>query len=256
MTNIILIAFNTIKEIQRHKLFYVLTAGVVFMIVGGFLLGPLSLSEQVRLSINFSLTTSHIGLVMFVIYFSSNLISREIEHKTIINLFVKPISRLQFIIGKFFGMLIIILIAVILLTGVIAVIHWFYDRPVQGILFVAMWGVYLETLILMSSAFFLSSFASSFFIFVCSFFVFIIGHSVNGAIFLMEKGAVTGLLKHIVSFTVSLFPNLERLNWRSHVLYQDSVLLSELLSVSAYSFLWIVLLLVLTSIFFERRSLA
>ena len=257
MTQIILISLNTVKEIRRHKLFYALSVAVIFMIGGGFLLGPLSLMEQVRLSINFSLTTCHIGLMMATIYFSSNLLSQEIERKTIISLFVRPISRLQFIFGKFLGMLIIVLVATVLLTGVMIVIHWIYDRSlVWGVLFIAMWGMFLEALILMSVAFFFSSFSSSFFVFVCSFLVFIIGHAVNQALFLANKGAITGVFKQILPFIIKIFPDLEVLNWRSHVLYQDSITVTEWLGSTGYSFLWIVMLLILTGFLFERRSIA
>lgn len=257
MTKIILISINTVKEIKRHKLFYALTAAVFFMIGGGFLLGPLSLMEQVRLSINLSLTTCHIGLMMATLYFSSHLLSQEIERKTIVTLFVRPISRLQFIFGKFFGMLIIILIATVLLTGVMAVVHLIYGRsPVQGILFIAMWGMFLEALILVSVAFFFSSFSSSFFVFVCSFLIFVIGHAVNQAMFLASKGAVTGILKQMLPFIIKAFPDLEILNWRSHVLYQDSIPVKEWISASGYSLLWIVMLLILTGFLFERRTIA
>ena len=257
MKNIILISLNTFKEIKRQRLFYALTAAVVFMITGGALLGDLSLTEQVRLSINFALTTCHIGLMLATIYFSSHLLSQEIERKTIITLFVRPISRLQFILGKFLGMLMIVLIATVLLTGIMVVIHGFYGRPFfQGILFVAMWGMFLEALVLISVAFFFSSFSSSFFVFVCSFMIFIVGHAVNQAVFLANKGAVEGFFKQVLPFIIKVFPDLEILNWRSHVLYQDSIAAKEWLGASGYSFLWIIMLLILTSYLFERRTIA
>ena len=89
MKNIFLIALNTVKEIKRHKILYALGAVVAFIIVAGVILGPLSLSEQTRLSINFAFTACHIGLVLISVYFASTLISHEIEKKTAITLFCK-----------------------------------------------------------------------------------------------------------------------------------------------------------------------
>ena len=255
MKNTFLMAINTIKEIRRHKIFYALAAVVVFIVVAGMLLGPLSLSEQTRLSINFSFTASHIGIILIAIYFGSTLISHEIERKTIIPLFTKPISRMQFIIGKFLGLSFILLLAVLFLTLFVLIMYIFYQQPIGGILFMALWGIYLEALILLALAFFFSSFTSSFLVLVYSVLVFIIGHSANSIIFLLGKGESDSFFKLLISIVTRVFPNFEKLNWRAQALYQDSLVVGELLSSSVYSFSWIIFLLIVTSLLFKRKQI-
>ena len=256
MKNIFLIALNTVKEIKRHRILYALGAVIVFILLAGLILGPLSLNEQKRLSINFAFTACHIGLVLISIYFASTLIAHEIEKKTIITLFVKPISRLQFIVGKFFGLSFILLVSVIFLTVFVLTVHFTYGHSVGPILFIAMWGIFLEALILLVVAFFFSSFTSSFLVLVYSVLIFIIGHSANGITFFLNKGQGDTVFKLVVSAVTRFLPNFEKLNWRAHALYHDSLVGGELFFSSIYSFSWLVFLLIFTGVLFERKQIA
>jgi ABC-type transport system involved in multi-copper enzyme maturation permease subunit len=256
MKTIFLIAVNTVKEIKRHKILYALGAVVIFIMLAGLVLGPLSLSEQQRLSINFAFTACHIGLILISIYFASTLISHEVEKKTAITLFVKPISRLQFIVGKFFGLSFILLMALCFLTVFVLIVHFIYGHSITSILFIAMWGIFLEALILLTVAFFFSSVTSSFLVLVYSFLIFIIGHSASGIIFFVNKGGGDYFVKIIVSIATYLLPNFEKVNWRAHALYHDSLVGGELLFSSLYSVSWIICLLIITSVLFERKQIA
>ena len=256
MKNVFFIALNTVKEIKRHKILYALGAVVIFIILAGLVLGPLSLSEQKRLSINFAFTACHIGLILISVYFASTLISHEVEKKTAITLFVKPISRLQFVIGKFFGLGLILLMAVCFLTLFVLIVHFIYEHSIGSILFIAMWGIFLEALILLTVAFFFSSFTSSFLVLVYSVLMFIIGHTASGIIFFLNKGEGDYFFKAVVSTVTRVLPNFEKVNWRAHALYHDSLVEGELLFSSLYSVSWIIFLLVITSILFERKQIA
>ena len=254
MKNIFLIALNTVKEIQQNRILYALVAVVFFIIVSGLILGPLSLNEQKRLSINFAFTGSHIGLILIAVYFASTLISHEIEKRTIITLFVKPLSRTQFVIGKFLGLSFILLLMLICLTAFMLFVHLIHGHPVTVILFIALWGILLEALILLALAFFFSSFTSSFLVLVYSILTFIIGHSANGIAFFLSSRKDSVVSQSLVSAINYILPNFEKLNWRSHALYQDTLIPGDLLFSSVYATLWIILLLAVTTLIFERKQ--
>ncbi len=256
MKHIFLIALNTVKEIQRHKILYALVAVIFFIVMAGLILGPLSLSEQKRLSINFAFTGAHIGLILIAVYFASTLIAHEIEKKTIITLFVKPLSRTQFIIGKFLGLSFILLLMLILLACFMLFVHLIHGHSIGLILFIALWGIFLEALILLALAFFFSSFTSSFLVLVYSILIFIIGHSADGIAFFLNSGKDSSVFQFIFSGIVRILPNFEKLNWRAHALYQDSLIKEELLLSSLYAFSWIIFLLIITAILFERKQIA
>ena len=254
MKIIFLIALNTVKEIRRHRVLYALGVVVFFILSAGIILGPLSLSEQARLSINFTFVACHLSLLLMAVYFGSMLISHEIEKKTIIPLFVKPLDRFQFILGKFAGLAFVLWLTTLFLTLLVGVVHFIYSHPIGPILFIAMWGCFLESLILLTVAFLFSSFAGSFLVLVYSFFIFIIGHSANGIIFFLDKIQDEGFTKHLVSVVIWGLPNFEKLNWRVQALYQNSIAPGELIFSSLYACSWVTFLLIITGMLFQRKQ--
>ena len=256
MKNIFLIAINTFKEISRHKILYALGAFVVFMMGSSLVLGSLSLSEKTRLSINFSFTACHIGLIFVSVYFASALLSREMEKKTVLTLFVKPVSRTQFIIGKFLSLACVLFLIVLFLTLFVVSVYFIYGRPLHFVVFAAMWGIFLEALMLLTLAFFFSVFSSSFLVLVYSVLMFIIGHSAAGIVFFVQQqGEGDVFSKWVVTGAVRAFPNFEKLNWRAEALYKLPLKEGELLFSSLYAVSWIIFLLMVTSILFERKNL-
>ena len=255
MKNIWLISLNTVKEIQRHNVFYALGGGVLLLIGAGLILAPLSLAEQTRLSINFSLTACHIGLMIVAVYFASTLVSHEIEKKTIITIFVKPLSKMQFILGKFLGLAVTLGLLVLCLSLFLVLVYLFFKQPVGAVLFIALWGIFLEALILSAVAFLFSSITSSFLVLIYSVFVFIIGHAANGIVFFLKQSQ-GNIFKPITKVIVRIMPNFEKLNWRPYALYQDDLPLIELVSASLYSFAWIAFLLTLAGWLFRRKKIA
>ena len=256
MKNIFLIACNTVKEIRRNKLLYalLLTAGVIM--VGGLILGPLSLSEQTRLSVNFAFTACHIGLVAVAMYFASALLFREREKKTLLALFSKPVRRTQFVLGKFLGLSFILCAVLIFLLSFVCLIHIIHGQAITAILFTALWGIFLEALVLSAVAFCFSCFASSaFLVLVYSVLIFVIGHSASGIFFFLNRNEGLGVFKLVVSVAVRILPDLEKLNWRSYALYQTALEREELIFTSLYGFSWIIFLLIVTAFLFERKQI-
>ena len=255
MKNVWLISLNTLKEIRRHKIFYAFGGMVLLLIGGGLILAPLSVDEQTRLSINFSITACHIGLMILAVYFASTLISHEIEKKTIITVFVKPLSRMQFVLGKFLGLAFILGMMVLFLSLFLVLVYLFFEQPVEMVLFIALWGILLEALILSAVAFLFSSITSSFLVLVYSVFVFIIGHATNGIVFFLQQ-AKGNIFKPITKVVVRIMPNFEKLNWRSHALYQDELSMVEVFYASVYGLAWITFLLILAAWLFKRKRIA
>ena len=247
-----LIAKHTVKEIRRQKIFYTLIALAIFVMAGGMVLGPLSLNEQIRLSINFSLVSCHIGCVLLSIYFASSLLVSEL-HSTGILLLTKPVSRSQFIIGRVLGLIAVLGVVWFLMMGALLLLHWVYEQPVGIALFTAFWGIALESFILISVACFFSLFLSPFLTLAHTFFIFLIGHLVNGFMFLIDSQ--DPLLKTGVDLTLRIFPNLEKFNWRTQALYQDSIAYSDIIWNTMYAAFWIIILLSLTGILFERKHI-
>ena len=257
MKNIFFIALNTVREIQRQRVFYALIVVFVLLAGVGLIAGTLSLNEQKRLSINFSWTACHISLVLMALYFASHLISYEREKKTILLILSKPIWRGEFIVGKFLGLLSLLFLFLCALTLFVSFVYGYYDQPVRPVLFMAMSGIFMEALLLSACAFLFSIFMSSFLVLAYSFCMFIVGHFVSDLLFFVQKNGENAELSYWgVLALVRLLPDLERLNWRAHALYGDPLSIGEWGLSMLYALCYMMFLLLLANGAFRRRELA
>ena len=245
------IAFNTWRGVGQEKMFYALAGGGVLILLAGFVLGPLSLNEQARLAVDFSLTACHIACGMTAVYFAGVCLSSESSNLT---LFTKPVSKGQIVRGKFLGIALVLSVLLLFFSLAVSAVYGFYGRPITFILWFALWGVWLEALVLAAAALLLSLLFPPFLTFMYVFFVFVIGHSINSVFFFVDKAPYTPIKTMVLMFT-RLWPNLEKFNWRSHALYQTPLPPAEILYSTAYAMFWLVFLLWLAGLLLERKDI-
>jgi len=251
--NIFILAANGVHEVIRHRFFYGLVLVAALILSVGAILGPLSMSEEKRITVNFSLFAAQIVLIATAIFFGSLSITRDMEKKIITTLITRPVSRAQYVLGKFFGMAFIMIAAVVLLGCILSGIFYYFHIPIQAVFFKSMWGIYLEALVLLSISILFSSFTSNFLIICYTVCFFIIGHWIDTMKDLLQKTEGPAL-QFLAEYGVLIFPNLEKFNWRPHVVYQDFVPLTEVVFYSFYAVSWVLLFLVVAIQVFNRKD--
>ncbi len=119
------IALNTFRETTRNRVLYVLVLFAVALMAFSLVLGQLSLHENTRVIKDLGLAgMSAVGLVI-ALFVGVNLLSKELDRKTVFFVIPKPLDRHEFLLGKFVGMAVtlVVLVAVMSLTlaGVLAI---------------------------------------------------------------------------------------------------------------------------------------
>ena len=109
-----IIARATTKEAVRQPVFGLLLAiGLVLLVLNTYL--PFfSLGEDVKMLKDCGLATILISSLLLAVWTSSTSIADEIEGKTAMTLLSKPITRRQFVVGKYLGIMesVLVLLAV------------------------------------------------------------------------------------------------------------------------------------------------
>lgn len=255
MRGIGIIAINTYREIIRDRILYGLVVFAVLLMGLSLLLGELSFAEQARITMNFGLVAAQLSSVVLSIFIGSSLVFKEIEKRTIQTLLVRPVSREQFLVGKFLGLLLVQLVIISGLALVLVGILSLYGISLNGQFFGALHGIFLEAFVLLAVTMFFSMFATPTMVVAFSVSIFLIGHWQDSLRFFTKKEGHEAyrVLGRILEWVV---PNLELFNWRSHVVYKDSLPLSQLGFASLYALGWFVVLLTLASLIFRRRDFA
>jgi Cu-processing system permease protein len=249
-----IIATNTYREIIRDRILYGIMIFAVLLIGLSLALGELSFDEQARITTSFGLSAIQLSAMVLSIFLGSSLVTKEIEKKTIMTLLVRPVTRMQFLLGKAAGLLLLQVTVMTVLALVLMGIYWGIGVPLQYQFLLAMHGLFIEALVLLGLSIFFSIFATPMMVVAFALSLFLIGHWLESLAYFSRKA--TGLAAALTGFLGHIIPDLEKFNWRSAVIYADEVAAGTIGWATLYGIAWFALLLVLSSFIFRRRDFA
>ena len=97
------IALATAKEAIRRPAFFVIAFFAAFLLWVTVYLSYFTFGEDIKMYKDTGLTTISFFCMLLALLTASSTVADEIEGKTAITLLSKPITRRQFIVGKFLG---------------------------------------------------------------------------------------------------------------------------------------------------------
>ncbi len=253
MRQILIIAMNTFREIIRDRILYGIVVFALLLIGVSVVLGELTFVEHARISANFGFTGIQIASCVLAVFAGSTLVAREIDKQTVLTLLAKPVSRTQFLLGKYLGLSLVLISVMCGLGLVLAGLVAFLELKVGATFVIALFGILLEALILIALALFFGTFSRPVMTIIFSASLFLIGHWVDSLDYFIKKSNSTAF-KSAGTFVAKTMPNFEKFNWRSAPIYDLQVPASEVLASTGYAIGWILVLMTVTSIIFRRRD--
>lgn len=254
MRNIVVIAANTFRENLRDKILYNLLFFAVLLMGVSILLADLTIMEHTKIVTDIGLAAINLIGVIIAIFVGIGLVSKEIERRTIYTIMARPISRTEFILGKYLGLSLTLLVNVVIMLGVFFLTLQAYRAPVHGVLLQAIELIFVELMLVTALAFFFSSFSSSATLSaIMTVGFYVIGHVTGDLRGLAEKGQNTAA-KIITSVLYYVCPNLEVLNIKGQASVGSPVSLSYQAIASLYGLLYAALLLTAACFIFQRRE--
>lgn len=255
MRNIFIIAQNTFKELIRNRVLYAFLFFTVFLLLLMIALGQLSFTEQFRLSISLGLSSIHMCMIGLTVFIGGSIVYREIDRLTILTVLVRPMSRAEFLLGKYFGFLQLMFVFnfgfCFLYTACLMFMGFDFNFLDVFLVFV---GFALEVLILLAVTLFFSTFSASFLTIIFTLCFFVIGHwSESLSQMVVHSGNEQYLF--IAKLSHKILPNLEIFNWRLQpveAFLEPSYVLQALL----ISIAWALFFLFSATLIFKKRDFA
>ncbi len=248
------IARNTFREAVRDRVLYNLVIFVLLITAAAIFLGELTAGQEARTIIDLGLNAMLLFGVFISIFVGVGLVSKEIERRTVFSIFSKPIERGEFIIGKYLGLCLTMLVNVLVMgIGISCALLYVGGGNLALTIWGAIFLIYLELAILTAVAILFSSFSSPALSALLTFFVFIIGHFSQS---LREFAANLGsaAAKIFFSFLYYLLPNLSLYGFRTNAAHGDTPPVSMLGDAVVYALIYIIILLTVTILVFSRRN--
>ena len=246
------IALNTFRENLRDKLLYNLLIFALLMIGSSVLLTRLTVGEWDRLIIDLGLSSINLFGVLIAIFVGISLVSKEIEKKTIFTIISKPVPRYEFLLGKYLGLVVTLLInTVVMAAGLLAVMAYL-NAPVTPMLFKALGFIFMEFLVITAVALVCSTFTSTTLSAIFTLSVYVVGHLSTDLKLFGDNMDDAG--KAILNAIYYVLPNLERFNLKGHVIHHIDAPATDLVLTAAYGLTYAAFLLLLASVIFQRRD--
>lgn len=248
------VAKYTFIEVYRSKVmlsvvFIALGLMVVSYIASEFAYGA---SAKVALDVGFGLTV--ISNLVMAIFIGSTLLSKEIENRTLYMILSRPISRTSFMLGKVLGLSSVLLINTTLLSAVSVLIYKYLGGEYNSLMFWVSWFSFIEALVVMLFAIMFSLVTSNALAIIYTITFWIVGHSFSATSkILYAKLSIT--YSNILKMASWLIPDLEKLNLKDLLIYEQAVPTNYLVNTLFYVSIYTVALLFVISYLFKNKNL-
>jgi ABC-type transport system involved in multi-copper enzyme maturation permease subunit len=259
------VAHNTFIEAKRDRVLYSLVLFAFLMILSSLVFASISAEQYNKIVKDLGLTAISLIGIMISVFLGMGLVYKEIEKKTVYNIFSKPIRRYEFVLGKYLGLAFTLLIntaamgfILFLIVFYIEMRHgdfikFYYGGHYFGEFFKAVYFEYLEFLVIIGIALLFSSFTTPIMTVLSTFLLFAVGRFSSDIKLFAEqvKDPIVGLVTEVI---YRVIPNLEKFNVRSEAVYGGNLGPELIIYTTVYALIYITALLVLSIIIFERRE--
>jgi ABC-type transport system involved in multi-copper enzyme maturation permease subunit len=251
---ILTIAKNTFREAVRDRVLYNLVLFVLLITACAILLGDLTDGQEARTIINIGLNAMLLFGVFIAIFVGVGLVSKEIEKRTVFGIFSKPVHRREFIIGKYLGLCLTLLVNVVVM-GIGVSLALLYVHAGERAL--TIWGgiylIFLELTILTAIAIVFSSFSTPALSALLTFFVFIIGH-LSASLHDLGQALQSRSAEYFLDALFWVMPNLANYSFRTEAANGMVPNAAMILGGTLYAVVYIAILLVIAVSIFNRRN--
>jgi ABC-type transport system involved in multi-copper enzyme maturation permease subunit len=250
------IATNVLREVMRDRIFYIVGFYALILAAAFRLLPEFAAATEDKMFPDFGLAAMSAISLIVAVFVGTGLVNKEIENRTILMLIAKPVSRSEFIVGKYLGLVAVLGVFITSMTAIYLVFLQFSKiaHPIPSIL-IAVIFLLLQMSLITVVAITLGVFTSSLLATALTFSVYLMGNITQDILQL-------GRLSHnrgIERFTQGLYlvlPDLSRLDLKNHAVYGMQALPGgiTLITNAGYGVLYSAMLLAIAVFIFSRRE--
>ncbi len=251
------VAINTFREAVRDRVLYNLVFFALLMIGAAIIVGQISIGIERLVIVNLGLSAISIfGLVM-AIFIGVGLVYKEIEKRTLYSLLSKPIRRWEFLVGKYAGLVLTLVINTAFMTLGLAAALFYVARSFvrsDASILIAIYFILLALALVTAIALFFSCFSSPMLSTLFTLAIYITGIFAGD---IRDFGALThsSFIRGATSVLYYLVPNFHDFNSIAVAAHGESIPFALVWQNTLYALMYIVLLLVASSAIFSRRNL-
>jgi ABC-2 type transport system permease protein len=250
------ITINTVTELTRLKVFYVLLVFGLLLIGSSIFMAQFSFQQEFQILKDISLGAISIFTSLLAIAATARLLPQDLEDRTLYTILAKPVPRFEYVLGKIAGVLLLLAISTLVMGAAFLLVLYIREqavvhatlrqmsnaprdqvadavRAIQSSafnidIFPGIVIIYLKACLLAALTLFVSTFATSnIFTIVVMAFIYFIGHLQATAREYWLHEHSSGLVSRIFLAIVALFfPDLQAFNLVDDIVAGTAISLS------------------------------
>ena len=269
MQGILSLALITFKEGIRNRSLFGIALLALFLLALNVIVAGFFMRDIGKVTVDMNLTALTVAGILLIFFVGINLMAKDIDRKTIHLVLSKPISRFQYIWGKYFGILSFVAVSLAVLfffsCCTIFLLLQIYPDYFVGFL----WGIYLiacfftllKFAVLTAIIVFFSSLTSNSLItLIFAFSSYVAGVTIEEVVFYVQSELVvqgqviSESLKVFINILSYVLPNLSAFDFTLEAAHGLAIGADQLAFSLGYGILYLVILLILSSMVFSRRE--
>lgn len=259
------LALATCKGFIRDRVFKGIMVGALFLLLVPAL-SNISMRQTAELSISLSLSLVSLELLLLSVFLGGTTLWRDIDRRYIFGVLGLPLSRNNYIWGKFIGVVLCLILSTLFLCSISLLVIKYVamtfppDRQVNWLNIVSATGFdLLKYILLVALAFLFSSISTSFFLPIFSTISFFMLGSVSQQVYDYIHSPMGTGLSEVVKVCGSAFyyiiPNFTLYNLKHYAVYSIDIPTKGMLLPLVYFIIVLGILMSAASILFSKRDL-
>jgi ABC-type transport system involved in multi-copper enzyme maturation permease subunit len=244
---------HTLRTYLQEKILLVVVVFGALLMLSSYVLSPLAVGAQIKIVIDIGLASVSIFTVVMVVLLGAGSFHIEKERGILRALLAKPISRVDFILGKYFGTFAVACIVVVLMSMLHMLVLTLCGSKITSQILWAEYVTILEaglvTALLTLFSCFTSPVLGSFFTVACV----VAGHFSSDLLQFASRFS-GGAVHAVVTAFYYVLPNLALLSLRTEAVHDLAVPPGMLVAVTMYALAYIGVLLYVSTVIFRARE--
>ena len=270
MNTIYAIAMLSYKEGLKHRVLYGVVIFALILMAFAVLISGLFLRDISKIILDLCLSAINVGGLLIPFFLAVNLLARDIERRTIFTILSKPVSRSQYIVGKYFGIVLLTATVMAVLTCATFLSVWagkllygatFFTGFSLSAVLLSIFLSFLGLMVLNAIVVLWCSVTTSAFIAtLLTLFTYLIGHTIDDVVrFLaaeihLTETEVSASVRYTVQFAQYLFPNLSAFDIKLQAAHGILISMADGAFLTLYGAVYITAVLALSVLIFSRRD--
>ncbi len=255
MTAILSLARHTLLDALRARVLRTLAVFLVLLLGAARLLSPLALGEGRRVTLDLGLGFVALFGFLLVLLLGTRLVQNEVEQRTILILLARPLHRLEFLVGKFGGLVAVIAVGLSSMLAILALVLSVSGYAYDISLAVAGYYAFLELVIVGALSMLLTVFTSPLLASCFLVGLYIAGH-LSTSLLEMARLVPSAFAARLLEGAFYLLPRLDLYSRTLEVVHGVPARPAELLWATTYAVLYATAALLLSWLIFRRREFA